>query len=214
MHPARYGSSSGGPGVCARAGFIFLSGFIKKQGTQKASWGRGWGGIKSAGPAPRTITNKAAERSAHGRADPTRGGGARPHWRVSPFAPPWGVAGARRGLWQVSAGPAPPPVGPAPPGLPRKASVMITIAARARPLSAAAERATATSPGPPPPPPFVSAARPRAGAASRRALRPAASSGTAAERQPGERAENSLFGGFIYIYYFSECDYFCLKNSN
>lgn len=61
-----------------------------------------------------------------------------------------------------------------PRGFPAARKASVTIMTAARPFSATAERATATSPGSPPlptPPPFVSAARPRAGAVSRRALR-------------------------------------------
>lgn len=75
--------------------------------------------MKSAGPAPRTVTNEAPELRARGRADPTRGGGcpAPPAALAPPSAPRrCGVAGARRGLWPGTPGPAPPPDGARSPG--------------------------------------------------------------------------------------------------
>lgn len=176
---------------------FFCLDLLKKQRPRRLLGGGGWGEIKSAGPTPRNSTNKARERRARGREDPTRGGGARPHRR---FSPP-----DTRGGWLVAAGAcgrAPPsphrrPSGPLPRGCPARPRLRSRLRrgrgrsprrrnGQQRPLRARSRRRRRL---------LLSAARPRAGAASRRAL----SAGTAAERQGRERAESSLVGG-LYFY--------------
>lgn len=174
-----------GVGLAQGAGglFLFLCLDLLKTETPKPAWRRGWRENKSVSP------SQTRSRST-GRC-------------VRPCL--W-LSSASRGQSQGSTGPSLPPVGPTHPGMPgaagcptaRKASVTITTAALARPLSAAAEQATATSPGSPLPRLLCPQRdrgqwRPPAGPSVRQPPSALQRSGaaSAADRQRGERAEIS-----------------------